>query len=707
MPIVPPDDALRFLARISHTLYASLDYETILRTLARLCVPTLADWCGVDLLDESGKLHRLAVEHVNPERVRLGWELERRYPARPEEPAGAYAVARTGRSELMTEVPDELLVTGARDAEHLALLRALGLSSYLIAPIVAPEHRILGTLILATSNPDRRLDAGDLPLAEELGRRAGLAVDNALTHRAERAARAAAEAAAERSARLLESSMLGIAFWDGDRVTDCNDAYLSLLGYDRGDVRAGKLRLAQVTPPEYAAVDQRALAEIEARGSSTPYEAELLRKDGTRVPVLIARAALEGDGRISFVLDRTEHRLAEERIQASQRMEAVGRLAGGVAHEINNALQGVLGFSAFVRKGLAPDDPLLHDVEQIEHSGRRAASIAQQLLVFGRRQARHPVDLDLGQLGREFTPMLRQALGFERELVLHAPEQPVTVHADRAQLEQVLLNLALNARDAMPGGGRYSVSVSRYAASAGNPVRTVAGALPPGNFAGLEARDTGAGIDPALGANIFEPFFTTKSSGQGTGLGLAVVYGIVRQSGGFVSVDSKLGEGATFRIYLPETGAQPATPAAAAPSESQRGHEVLLLVDDDPLILQVGTRLLSEAGYRVLAASSASEALEILADGHGAERPRLVITDVLMPGTGGRELGERIAHLHPEIPVLYMSGHANDAALAAKVADRRADFIAKPVDPADLLERVRQILDAPHNRRASDRARGT
>ncbi|HEU4587528.1 MAG TPA: GAF domain-containing protein [Gemmatimonadales bacterium] len=884
MPIVPPDDALRFLARISHTLYASLDYETILRTLARLCVPTLADWCGVDLLDESGKLHRVAVEHVDPERVRLGWELERRYPARPEEPAGAYAVARTGRSELMTEVPDELLVTGARDAEHLALLRALGLSSYLIAPIVAPEHRILGTLILATSNPDRRLDAGDLPLAEELGRRAGLAVDNALTHRAERAARAAAEAAAERSARLLEiasvlagaltpdevaaviierglplvgaqaggiftvegdelvllrtvgydakvvepyrrvalgaplpasdvvrtrtpilldtraerdaeypglravreqtgsggiaaiplmshgeaigvlalsfarehplspaqrdfiltlaaqgaqaldrarlyaaeqraaqatresetrlrrvieSSMLGIAFWDGDRVTDCNDAYLSLLGYDRGDVRAGKLRLAQVTPPEYAAADQRALAEIEARGSSTPYEAELLRKDGTRVPVLIAGAALEGGGRISFVLDRTEHRLAEERIQASQRMEAVGRLAGGVAHEINNALQGVLGFSAFVRKGLAPDDPLLHDVEQIEHSGRRAASIAQQLLVFGRRQARHPVDLDLGQLVREFTPMLRQALGFERELVLHAPEQPVTVHADRAQLEQVLLNLALNARDAMPGGGRLSVSVSRYAASAGNPVRTVAGALPPGNFAVLEARDTGAGIEPALGANIFEPFFTTKSSGQGTGLGLAVVYGIVRQSGGFVSVDSKLGEGATFRIYFPETGAQPTTPAAAAPSESQRGHEVLLLVDDDPLILQVGTRLLSEAGYRVLAASSASEALEILADGHGAERPRLVITDVLMPGTGGRELGERIAHLHPEIPVLYMSGHANDAAPAAKVADRRADFIAKPVDPADLLERVRQILDAPHNRRAGDRARGT
>jgi PAS domain S-box-containing protein len=885
MPMLPPDDTLRFLAQASHTLHASLDYETTLRTLARLCVPTLADWCGVDLLDETGKLRRLAVAHVDPARVRLGWELERRYPSRPEEPGGTYAVARSGRSELMTDLPDELLVKGARDPEHLALMRALGLSSYLIVPIVAPEHRILGTLILASSTPNRRLDAGDLPLAEELGRRAGLAVDNALAHRAEQEARALAEAAAERSARLLEvasllggartpddvaaviierglplvgaqaggiytvegddlvllrtigydakvvdpycrlpltahlpatdvvqtrtpmfidtaaerdarypglrqvreqtgsgaiaaipllshgqavgvltlsfvrehplspaqrdfvltlaaqcaqafdrarlyaaeqhaalavresetrlrqvigSSMLAIAFWEGERVTDCNDAYLNLLGYDRDDVRAGRLHLDRLTPPEYAAADQRALAEIAARGNCTPYEKDLLRKDGSRVPVLVGGAKLEEGGRISFVLDRTEHRLAEERIQASQRMEAVGRLAGGVAHEINNVLQGVLGFSAFVHKGLAADDPLRHDVEQIEQAGRRAASIAQQLLAFGRRQARHPADLDLGHLIREFTPMLRQAMGLGRELVLDVPEQGVTVHADRAQLEQVLLNLALNARDAMPPGGQLSVSVSHHSAGAGNPVRTVAGTLPPGEYAVLEARDTGIGIDPMLAANIFEPFFTTKSPGQGTGLGLAVVYGIVRQSGGYVSVESALGEGASFRIYLPASGAQPAAPPPATPVESQRGHEVVLLVDDDPLILQVGTRILGDAGYRVRTATSATEALALLADGRAAtERPRLVITDVLMPGVGGRELGQPLAQLHPDIPVLYISGHTNDAALATKVADRRADFLGKPINPEDLLRRVREILDAPQSRRAADRARGS
>jgi PAS domain S-box-containing protein len=885
MPILRPDDALRFLAQASHTLNASLDYETTLATLARLCVPTLADWCAVDLVDQTGELRRLAVAHVDPERVRLGWELQRRYPPLRDDQRGSYGVAHTGRSEMMTDVPDELLVEGARDAGHLAMLRELGLSSYVITPIVARD-RTLGTLILATANPDRRLDAEDLALAEEIGRRAGLAVDNALAHRAEREARALAEAAAERSARLLEiasalgsamtpeevaatvierglplvgaraggvfvvekeelvllhalgydpklvepyrrvplvasvpaadavrarvpifldtraerdacypalqdirrqtgsgsiaaipllshgeavgvitlsfadenalspderafvltvaaqcaqaldrarlyaaerraaaavgeseaklrrvveSSMLGIGFWDGERVTDCNDALLDILGYDRDDLRAGAMHRGRLTPPEFAAADHRASAEAQVRGTCTPYEKEFFRKDGSRVPVLVGGARFEEGGGLFFVLDRTERLRAEEQIQASQRMEAVGRLAGGVAHEINNALQGVLGFAAFVRKGLADDDPMLHDVEQIERAGGRAASIAQQLLAFGRRQARRPAHLDLGLVIGEFAPMLRQALGPERELVLEAPEGSLSVHADRAQLEQVLLNLALNARDAMPDGGQLRVSLARREVPPDAGVRTVGGALPRGSYVTIEARDAGVGIDPSLAASIFEPFFTTKGPGRGTGLGLAVVYGIVRQSGGYVSVESAPGEGATFQIYLPEAGIQPAAPDAPERAEPMRGNEVVLLVDDDPLILHVAGRVLGEAGYRVLEAKSGSEALTLLADGQRAPaaHPHLVITDVLMPGIGGRELGERLAQLYPGLPVLYMSGHSDDAVFGAAVAAHRAEFLAKPFTPHDLLRRVRDFLDASRAKPAAGRAPGT
>jgi CheY-like chemotaxis protein len=355
----------------------------------------------------------------------------------------------------------------------------------------------------------------------------------------------------------------------------------------------------------------------------------------------------------------------------------------------------VLGFAAFVRKGLADDDPMVGDVDQIERAGGRAAGIAQQLLACGRRQPRHPANIDLGRIAQEFTPMLRQAIGPERELVLHTPEQSVSVTADRAQLEQVLLNLALNARDAMSDGGQLRVTVARREIRPDVPVRTPSGVVPAGSYATLEVQDTGEGIDPSLASSIFEPFFTTKGPGQGTGLGLAVVYGIVRQNGGYVSVESAPGEGATFRIYLPDVGTAATTPAAPARPEPMRGNEVLLLVDDDQLILNVAGRVLGDAGYQVLRAGSGAEALALLADsGSSRSPPSLVITDVLMPGIGGRELGERLAQLYPGLPVLYISGHANDAVFGAAVAGRRAEFLGKPFTPDDLLRRVRELLDA-------------
>jgi nitrogen-specific signal transduction histidine kinase/ActR/RegA family two-component response regulator len=412
------------------------------------------------------------------------------------------------------------------------------------------------------------------------------------------------------------------------------------------------------------------------------------------VPVLVGGTVFETGGGLFFVLDRTDQLRAEEQVQAAQRMEAVGRLAGGVAHEINNALQGVLGFAAFVRKGLPADSPLLADVEQIRMAGNRAADIAQQLLAFGRRQVRRPVNLDLATVVSEFTPMLRQALGPERELAVDFAAGHVGVHADRGQLEQVLLNLALNARDAMPGGGRLTVCIGHLAVRPDTVVRTLVGTLPPGRYAMIEVQDTGVGIEPQLMASIFEPFFTTKGPGRGTGLGLAVVYGIVKQSNGYVAVHSTPGDGATFRIYLPEV----APGAPSGPEQQTRppsGNELVLLVDDDPLILAVGSRILREGGYRVVEASDGATALERLAEASSdaASRVSLIVTDVLMPGVSGRELGGRIEQRYPSLPVVYISGHADDAALAVGSLPPHAAFLAKPFAPDELLSTVRRLLD--------------
>ena len=508
----------------------------------------------------------------------------------------------------------------------------------------------------------------------------------------------AVRASEARLRRVVESPMIGIGFYGMDgRITGANAALRELLGYTEAE--AGALRWDRdFTPPEHAELDRLAGAEIAELGVCRPYEKELLRKDGSRVPVLAGGARLD-DGDVNgvfFILDLTERRRVEEQAQAAQRLEAVGRLAGGVAHEINNALQGVLGFGAFALRRLGADHPARADVEQVQLSGERAAKIAQQLLAYSRRQVLQPVDLDLVRLVGEFTLMLRQALGPDKQLLLRVAPEHAVVHADRGQLEQVLLNLALNARDAMSSGGRLVIGLARRRLAAGGAGPAGAPAtLAPGDWIELTVEDTGTGMDRATQARVFEPFFTTKPPGQGTGLGLSVVHGIVQQSGGHVWLASEPGRGSTFTILLPEVG-RDATPQQTAPDGAPGGRETVLVVDDEPMIREFATMLLSEAGYRVLAAADGGEALE-LATGASADGPGrgidIVVTDVVMPGVGGRALGEALAERLPAVPVLYTSGYTGDEVVRRGLVAAGVAFLQKPFAPEDLLRRVRRMLD--------------
>ncbi len=502
--------------------------------------------------------------------------------------------------------------------------------------------------------------------------------------------------------RVVESPLIGIGFYDRDgRITGTNQALADLLGYSAEEIASGQLRWDRnLTPAEYRHLDREAARQIDETGVSRSFAKELLRKDGTRVPVLAGGTRLEDDGRtgVFYILDLTDRRRMEEQAQAAQRLEAVGRLAGGVAHEINNALQGVLGFNTFILRRLGRSDPARSDAEQVQRAAERAARITQQLLAYSRRQVLQPLDLDVGQLVTDFSPMLRQALGPDNTLTVEAAAGDTTVHADRTQLEQVLVNLTLNARDAMADGGELRIRVDRAVVSDQWAAHQGASRLAPGEYVRLTVTDTGTGMDAATRARVFEPFFTTKPVGQGTGLGLSVVHGIVQQSGGHVWVYSEPGKGTVIGILLPAVaqGARDDTEAELRdPLHAVRGGtETILVVDDEPVVLAFAGALLREAGYRVLEAADAVQALELFhAQGEQGGRVELVITDLVMPGMGGRALGEQLEGVAPGLPVLYSSGYTGDEVARRGLLAEGVDFLAKPFAPEALLQVVRDMLD--------------
>ncbi len=418
----------------------------------------------------------------------------------------------------------------------------------------------------------------------------------------------------------------------------------------------------------------------------------------------IPRYANDGsfEGYIGAALDITDMREASQRLGQAQRLESLGRLAGGVAHETNNQMTVVLGAAEFLLRRTDLPEGAREDLAQIQQAADRAANVSAQLLAYSRRQLLRPQVLDLNTVVAGIQPALRRLLGPERTLLVHLVTSLGRVEADPGQLEQVLINLVLNARDAMEEGGRVSIETRAVLLTEADFAQHPEVSMRAGPYTQLIVSDTGPGMDRETLSRVFEPFFTTKPIGQGTGLGLATVYGIVKQSNGYIWAYSEPGHGTSFMIYLPVTAADATvgTPATATRAAGPR-EGVVLLVDDEPAVRDYATRALSEVGYTVLSAGSGAEALELLRPYEAG--PVIVVTDLAMAGVDGRTLAERLRERYPNVPVLYMSGFTGADVIRRGLMDADQPFLQKPFGPDELVHQVQSLLDGRAERVTGNR----
>ncbi len=535
--------------------------------------------------------------------------------------------------------------------------------------------------------------------------------------------RRAAEALLVSEARfrhLSESGIIGIIIADTlGAVHEANDAFLRIVGFTRAELERGPLRWPDLTPPEWRAADDEALHELNSTGVARPREKEYLRRDGVRAPVLIGAAMLDGRRYIAFVLDLSERkraekvgelasaaaeeesanreraeaalREAEEQLRQSQKMEAVGTLAGSIAHDFNNLLSVILSYVEMLLEDLEPADPMRADLEQVARAGRRANDLTRQLLAFSRQQVLQPKLVNLNDAVTGMTKMLQRIIGEDIELLLLPAPSLGTVFVDPGQIEQVLLNLIVNARDAMPRGGKLTIETADVMLDHDYAAEHLG--VEPGPYVMLSVSDNGVGMDRATRARIFEPFFTTKELGKGTGLGLSTVFGIVKQSGGTVWVYSEPGEGSTFKVYLPRVDRRAASiEDSIAPPATLRGLETILLVEDDEQVRHLACTVLRRNGYHVLEAATGGDALLICEQYQGTIH--LLLTDVVMPRMSGRQLWQRLTPLRPGMKVLFMSGYTDDAIVHHGVLSSELAFVQKPLMPGLLLAKIRTVLDA-------------
>lgn len=446
--------------------------------------------------------------------------------------------------------------------------------------------------------------------------------------------------------------------------------------------------------------DQRAVTEV--------YDAELTRPTGRDVQ--LQYRIVRPDGKIRWIHDRmvihrtatgevdslsgitediTDARELEDQLRQAQKMEAVGRLAGGVAHDFNNVMTVILGYSAVLLQELSQNSSARYFVQEIQRAGERCAALTGQLLAFSRKQMLHPVTLDLHRVIRDLMALLKSLIGEHVMIVLQLDPSPRWVKADAVQLEQVLLNLAVNARDAMPHGGTLTIDTCQVLPhevwGPGHDSRTVR------TYVRLRVHDTGTGIDPATKAKIFEPFFTTKPPGRGTGLGLSTVYGIVHQSGGTISVDSTVGQGTTMTVFLPEVvPPHIALPPAPVEPDHKTGTEIILLVEDEPSVRLLTQHILRTHGYTVHEAEDAFQAMDLIR--RNTLHIDLLITDLVMPGMNGKELAMRLRSHFADLKVLYMSGYSDNLPVTGSETQGPTAFLQKPFSPEDLIRLVREIL---------------
>jgi len=482
------------------------------------------------------------------------------------------------------------------------------------------------------------------------------------------------------------------------RVDYVNPFFLRLTGYTREEV-IGRSWIEGFLPHELHTELETVLRELLETEAHPHYQNAILTRSGEKRMISWSNTVLrDGTGRPSGTLslgeDITDASRLQEQLRHSQKMESLGRLAGGVAHDFNNLLTAILSNAEFLREDLPADSKLGGDVDEIRKAADRAAILTRQLLSFSRRQVVQPRLIDLNEVARAMDKLLRRLIGEDIELVSALAPEPWAVWADPGQIEQVLANLAVNSRDAMPNGGRLTIETANL--TLGAEYAAVHLGASPGDYVMLAVSDTGHGIPDDARPQIFDPFFTTKPEGKGTGLGLATVHGIVHASGGHIGVYSEPGHGATFKVYLPRaTGTAeplPETPQGAA----RRGTETVLIVEDEAQVLEAASRTLSQLGYTVVPAPDGVEGLRRCEERGG--RVDLLLTDIVMPRMGGRHLAALLRERFPHIKVLYTSGYAGHAVVLHELLPEDAAFLAKPYVPADLALKVRQVLDSPSQR---------
>jgi two-component system, cell cycle sensor histidine kinase and response regulator CckA len=487
------------------------------------------------------------------------------------------------------------------------------------------------------------------------------------------------------------ADMIAVVDTKGQRLYN-SPSYEKLLGYTQEEL--GKTSAFDQIHEDDRKTVVDAASEARRTGMGRTVEYRIRHKDGRWLTLESTASVVRNrDGEVEklVIVNRniTERKQLEEQLHRSQKLEAIGRLSGGVAHDFNNLLGLIIGYSEALQERIPPEDPFREAVDEIQNAGKRAAALTQQLLAFSRKQVLEPRILNLNTIILDVEKMLRRLVGEDIQIDLLLAPDTGTVKADRSQIEQVILNLVVNARDAMPDGGKLTIETGNWTLDRSTVLRHPY--VIPGPYAMLKVTDTGCGMDAELQSHIFEPFFTTKEKGKGTGLGLATAYGIIKQSGGYIWVDSEVGKGTTFRIYLPEANAvAEVVPEVKAAAKIAPERRTILVVEDERSLRKLTRKTLSDAGHEVFEAGDAAEALEISRKTKGAID--LLLTDVIMPGMSGKKLADVLVAERPGIGVLYMSGYTDGEIATHGILEQGTTILRKPFTRDELMRQVENAL---------------